>query len=201
MQPDGGTQRTMTWALSSACDGAHVFFCASHAARERMPSVAQADALDGRAQLCGDARTIRYALGRRAGLRLALRTVGQASDIRTRCPARGGARRRRVELGSRRPARRSAPKGWVSSCRQRRPGLGVDPTDADANLDGTIRHLSGLLAALSELAAAKPASKHSIAAYNAGAGAVDRYGGIPPYPETQTYVRRVIGLWRRLAGR
>lgn len=78
-------------------------------------------------------------------------------------------------------------------------GLGVDPDDPDANLDGTIRHLSFLLG---RYAAFPPQARYerSIAAYNAGAGAVDRYGGIPPYAETQTYVRRVIGLWRRLAG-
>jgi soluble lytic murein transglycosylase-like protein len=79
-------------------------------------------------------------------------------------------------------------------------GLGVDPTDADANLEGTIRHLAGLLARYRELPI-QARFEHAIAAYNAGAGAVDRYGGIPPYPETQTYVRRVIALWRRLAGR
>lgn len=37
----------------------------------------------------------------------------------------------------------------------------------------------------------------TIAAYNAGEGAVIRHGGIPPYPETQDYVVRVIGYYRQ----
>jgi soluble lytic murein transglycosylase-like protein len=40
----------------------------------------------------------------------------------------------------------------------------------------------------------------ALAAYNAGSGAVRRHGGVPPYRETQNYVRKVIDLYRRLSG-
>jgi soluble lytic murein transglycosylase-like protein len=41
----------------------------------------------------------------------------------------------------------------------------------------------------------------AIAAYNAGEGAVDKYQGIPPYNETQHYVRRVLTVYNRLSGK
>ncbi|MFW6198637.1 MAG: lytic transglycosylase domain-containing protein [Acidobacteriota bacterium] len=68
-----------------------------------------------------------------------------------------------------------------------------DPRD---NLDGGTRYLARLLGKYDDLGLA-------LAAYNAGEGAVERHGGVPPFPETQHYVRRVIGLYRtyRSSGR
>jgi soluble lytic murein transglycosylase-like protein len=71
--------------------------------------------------------------------------------------------------------------------------LGVDPHDWQANLDGSARYLLMMLAQFGtpELA---------LAAYNAGPNAVARYGGIPPYQETQNHVRRVMAVRDRLTG-
>lgn len=66
-----------------------------------------------------------------------------------------------------------------------------DPFNPQDNIQGGARYLSQLLAQFNgdfELAAA---------AYNAGPGAVNKYGGVPPYDETQEYVRRVKILHRR----
>jgi soluble lytic murein transglycosylase-like protein len=38
----------------------------------------------------------------------------------------------------------------------------------------------------------------ALAAYNAGPGAVRKYGGVPPYPETRNYVQRVTTNWGEL---
>ncbi len=69
---------------------------------------------------------------------------------------------------------------------------GVDaPFDPWQNLDAGVRHLRGLLRKYDgDL-------ERSLAAYNAGEGAVRRYDGIPPYAETQNYVRRVLYRYRQ----
>lgn len=77
--------------------------------------------------------------------------------------------------------------------------LGVDPADPEANLHGTVTYVAGLLARYRRFPAPERYAR-AIASYNAGAAAVDRYGGIPPYAQTQLYVRRVVALWRRLCG-
>jgi soluble lytic murein transglycosylase-like protein len=63
--------------------------------------------------------------------------------------------------------------------------LGVDPWDALENLDGGARYLRQQyeLFGTWELA---------LAAYNAGPGAVAKYDGIPPYAETEDYVKKIM---------
>ncbi|HEY2477650.1 MAG TPA: lytic transglycosylase domain-containing protein [Solirubrobacterales bacterium] len=73
--------------------------------------------------------------------------------------------------------------------------LGVtDPHDPAQSIEAGARLLSEKLAEFggnTELA---------LAAYNAGSGAVQQYNGIPPYPETQEYVKKVLGYAAGYAG-
>jgi soluble lytic murein transglycosylase-like protein len=65
----------------------------------------------------------------------------------------------------------------------------ADPYDPAANIEAGIKHLKSLLERLPKALA--------LAAYNAGEAAVQRYHGIPPYPETQSYVSRILQLAAR----
>ncbi len=72
--------------------------------------------------------------------------------------------------------------------------LGVrDPLEARDNVRGGARYLRRLMDRYGDLSRA-------LAAYNAGPTAVDRYGGVPPYPETRQYVDRVLTYYRRYHG-
>ncbi|GAA2579663.1 hypothetical protein GCM10010399_06770 [Dactylosporangium fulvum] len=73
-------------------------------------------------------------------------------------------------------------------------GLGVDALDPRQAVDGAARLLSGNLRRFGDLDLA-------LAAYNAGGGAVSRYGGIPPFPETQAYVPKVKAAMAQLTSR
>ncbi len=64
--------------------------------------------------------------------------------------------------------------------------LGVDPTDPYENLDGGARYLSKQYRKFKSW-------RLALAAYNAGPQAVKKHGGVPPYDETQNYVRKIWG--------
>ena len=66
-----------------------------------------------------------------------------------------------------------------------------NPYNVDDNVRGGLTYLRWLLAYY------RGQVTLVAAAYNAGEGAVDKYGGIPPYPETRDYVKRVMRLFSR----
>ncbi len=68
--------------------------------------------------------------------------------------------------------------------------LGVtDPFDPEENIAGGTKYLKNLINRYNSL-------ELGLAAYNAGPEAVNKFGGIPPYAETQNYVKKVLELHR-----
>lgn len=90
-----------------------------------------------------------------------------------------------------------SPKGAIGLM-QLMPGtaaaLHADPRDPEQNADAGAKYLADLLVKYNGDVA------KALAAYNAGPGAVQKYGGVPPYRETRSYVNRVIANYKQLGG-
>lgn len=72
--------------------------------------------------------------------------------------------------------------------------LGVDPTNTASNALGGAEYLKGLLNQFGQNLSL------ALAAYNAGPGAVEHYGGVPPYAQTQHYVQDVLNAYQNYGG-
>ena len=74
-------------------------------------------------------------------------------------------------------------------------GLGVtNAYDAEQNIEGGTKYLKGLMDRFGN------DKSLALAAYNAGPNAVKKYGGIPPYAETQNYVKKVLSKYDTYKG-
>jgi hypothetical protein len=122
----------------------------------------------------------------------------QYRDLVTRTAAKHGVDPRVVsaliQVESAYHSRAVSPKG-ARGLMQLMPATGrqygaLDLFDPKVNLEAGIQHLKKLLTRYDQLPLA-------LAAYNAGEAAVDRFGGIPPFRETQDYVSRILRLLNR----
>lgn len=74
-------------------------------------------------------------------------------------------------------------------------GLGViDAFDPEQNIEGGTKYLKSMLNRFNN------DPKLALAAYNAGPGAVQKYGDIPPYRETQNYVKNILSSYEAIKG-
>jgi len=64
------------------------------------------------------------------------------------------------------------------------------PFDPEANIEAGIRYLNRMLKRFSSV-------RQALAAYNAGPSKVEEYEGMPPYPETRRYVKKVLDIYKK----
>ena len=87
---------------------------------------------------------------------------------------------------------RAGAQGLMQLMPSTAKSLGVDALDPTQAVDGSARLLKSLLSRFGGR------TDLALAGYNAGPGAVQRYGGVPPYAETRAYVDRVTSYWEAL---
>lgn len=91
----------------------------------------------------------------------------------------------------RRAVSRAGARGLMQLMPHTATELGVlDSFDPEQNIKGGVRYLAKMLKRFNHN------TTMALAAYNAGPDAVDKYEGLPPYPETTSYVRRVLKFYR-----
>lgn len=116
---------------------------------------------------------------------------GTASNLERKYGLPSGSYVKLLTLGERsRSMNAVSPKGaigWAQLLPTTAADMGVDPWNEQQNLEGGAKYLKAMYDRY------KGDLKLAYAAYNAGPGAVDRYGGVPPFAETQNYVGRVMG--------
>ena len=84
--------------------------------------------------------------------------------------------------------------GLMQLMPQTAAALNVDPHDAEQNAEGGARLLKDLLLQYQHH---PDQLRRALAAYNAGPAAVAKYNGVPPYRETQLYVDKIVGQYKR----
>lgn len=85
--------------------------------------------------------------------------------------------------------------GLMQLMPQTAKGLGVvDAFDPEQNIEGGVKYLKSMLNRFNN------DPKLALAAYNAGPAAVQKYGDIPPYKETQNYVKNILASYEAIKG-